>query len=210
MLAAGRPFVTSFPSCPERLPRGVCLRADSFSPASGLRRSPSEMLICVAERRSLLLQVRGGGRLDRRGDGPHFERLAGPQEIQEQLFGERTRVVRAGQHQDLVGALHVHAGAVTDRYQADRLEALERFAHRWVSDAEAARHFHDGRQAIALLELPLLYQHPDLARLPIPQTLLGYGFKCVGQSCRPSFGGATSTTAANAGLGRPSRSNNNG
>src|SRR6266480_3820606 len=107
-------------------------------------------------------------------------------------------------------AVACSTGAVTDRYQADRLEALERFAHRWVSDPEAARHLHDGRQAIALLELPLLYQHPDLARQPIRQTLLRYGFQCVGQSCRPSFGGAASTTAANAGLGRPSRSNNNG
>src|SRR5207248_10342660 len=92
-----------------------------------------------------------------------------------------------------------HAGAMADRHQPDGLEALEGFTHGRMPDAEAACHLHDGRQLVALAVLPLLDQHPDLARQAIGQALLRYRLQCVAQSSLPSsllsWAGAVRTTA---------------
>src|SRR5213076_512287 len=94
-----------------------------------------EVLLRRGEQPSQFLQVRGRGVPDRGRDRPDLERLAGTQQIEQQPLGERPRVVRARQHQHLVGAVHVYAGPVADRHQPDGLEALEGFAHRRVPDA---------------------------------------------------------------------------
>src|SRR5439155_731108 len=99
-----------------------------------------EVLLRRGEQPSHFLQVGGRGVPDSGRDRPDLERLAGAQQIEQQLLGERSRLVRARQHQHLVGAVHVHAGAMADRHQPDGLEALEGFTHGRMPHAEAACH----------------------------------------------------------------------
>src|SRR4030095_3780720 len=102
---------------------------------------------------------------------------------------------------------HVNARAVTDLDEPHRLEFLQRFANRWMSNAEPARHFHDRRPAVSPLIVTFLNHGFDSLRELIRQALLEYGAervshfhlrRCSDHSEKGMAGGLRSATARRA------------